>query len=279
MPEGPRQLPSKKEVMLALLQGPSVFVHLDPRVENVLVPDRLRDQPQLVLQIGRHMAVSIPDLEVSDDEVTCTLSFNRVPSWCRLPWTAIYALVSEEGPGMVWPEYVPPEVAVQMQAAARQPQRRAKPKLTRVPEPEDAARTPRQGPGIARSDAGPTQEAAAPKPADRGLRAVPNVGAQEGSAEGAPSPSEPGGPAAEAPSSSPHGGAEVVSIRPYLKPNAPNAAEPASTRPLRAAGAPESDLPGDDEPPDTPPRGPTSRPVQPQGKKRRELPPYLRVIK
>ncbi len=92
-----------------------MFVHLDPRRSGVTVPKWLSNQPQLVLQIGLNMAIPIPDLKVEDDGLTCTLSFNRSPFWCRLPWNAVYALVGEDGRGMVWPDDVPPEVALQAQ--------------------------------------------------------------------------------------------------------------------------------------------------------------------
>ena len=115
------QLPPKKEVALALLEKSSVFVHLDPRRDQVVVPPWFRKQPQLVLQIGLNLAVPIPDLELDDESVSCTLSFNRSPFFCWIPWAAIYALVGEDGRGMVWPDDIPPEVAAQAQKmAARQ---------------------------------------------------------------------------------------------------------------------------------------------------------------
>jgi hypothetical protein len=100
-------------VALALLQGPSLFIHLDPRKTEVVVPPYFKKQPQLVLQVGMNMAIPIPDLKVDDEGVSCTLSFNRRPFWCRLPWTAIYALVGEDMKGMIWPDEVPSEVAAQ----------------------------------------------------------------------------------------------------------------------------------------------------------------------
>jgi len=108
-----RPLPPKKDVALALLQGPSLFIHLDPRKTEVVVPAYFKKQPQLVLQVGMNMAIPIPDLKVDDEGVSCTLSFNRRPFWCRLPWTAIYALVGEDMKGMIWPDEVPSEVAAQ----------------------------------------------------------------------------------------------------------------------------------------------------------------------
>jgi stringent starvation protein B len=107
----PSILPPKKDVALALLDRASVFIHLDPRSDDVLVPSWLKKQPQLVLQVGRHMAVRIPDLEVVDEAVACTLSFNRSPHYCYVPWSAVYALVGEDGRGMVWPDDIPAEVS------------------------------------------------------------------------------------------------------------------------------------------------------------------------
>ncbi len=104
-------LPPKKEVAELLLEGPSVFVHLDPRLPRVHVPPHVSKQAHLVLQVGLNMAISIPDLDVGEEGITCTLSFNRAPFWCRLPWAAVFALVGEDGRGMVWPESVPPELA------------------------------------------------------------------------------------------------------------------------------------------------------------------------
>lgn len=108
-------LPPKKDVAMALLKGPSLYVHLDPRGEDAIVPKWFKKQHQLVLQIGINMAVTIPDLDVGDDGIVATLSFNRSPFWCFMPWTAIYALVGEDGRGMVWPEDVPSELTPKTQ--------------------------------------------------------------------------------------------------------------------------------------------------------------------
>ena len=77
MSDGLQKLPPKKEVAIALLEGPSMFVHLDPRRQGVVVPKHFMANPQLVLQIGLNMVIPIPDLVVDDDGITCTLSFGR----------------------------------------------------------------------------------------------------------------------------------------------------------------------------------------------------------
>ncbi|WP_156864963.1 ClpXP protease specificity-enhancing factor SspB [Pajaroellobacter abortibovis] len=107
-------LPPKKNVILALLELSTVFIHLDPRREGVAVPPWLKRQFNLVLQIGFHMPIPIPDLKIDEKGVHCTLSFQRSPFFCVLPWSSIYALVGGEGsPTMLWPEDIPPEVIAQ----------------------------------------------------------------------------------------------------------------------------------------------------------------------
>jgi len=116
------ELPPKKDVMLALLERSSVFIHLDPRREDVRVPAWFKKQPQLVLQVGLNMAVRIPDLDVGDEAVSCTLSFSRSPFFCYMPWSSVFALVSEDGKGMLWPNDIPPEVAAQQAERAQKEQ-------------------------------------------------------------------------------------------------------------------------------------------------------------
>jgi stringent starvation protein B len=112
--------------MLALLERASVFIHLDPRHDEVRVPPWFKKQPQLTLQVGLNMAVRIPDLAVEDDAVSCTLSFSRSPFFCYVPWAAVFALVGEDGKGMVWPNDVPKEVAAQQAEQAKKQEARAR---------------------------------------------------------------------------------------------------------------------------------------------------------
>lgn len=113
------RLPPKMDVLNALLEHTSVLVHLDPRPPEVLVPNWFKKQPQLALQIGLNLPLPIKDLEITEHGVSCTLSFSRTPHFCSLPWSAVYALVGENGRGMVWPDDIPPEVAVAQQQAKR----------------------------------------------------------------------------------------------------------------------------------------------------------------
>jgi stringent starvation protein B len=262
MSDSPRdKLPPKKEVALALLEGESVFIHLDPRREGVLVPKQFVKQTQLVLQVGLKLAIRIPDLHIDDEGISCTLSFNRAPFWCRMPWGSIYALVGPDGRGMLWPDDVPPEVAAQMRAGRG----------------KSAAKRPRPRLSAVRSDADDTRPDDPPSrpsldPDARTRAETGEIDAPDSSAEGRvmrrPRPRA------------------VPSPVPSL------AAVPNPPRdPRRPSLVPS---PREDDPPPrgahvkAPPRAPAPRTTGTQlgsgsgdaGKRpKRELPPYLRVVK
>jgi stringent starvation protein B len=185
-------LPPKKEVGLALLERSSVYVHLDPRRDAVVVPAWFKKQPQLVLQVGMNMPVPIPDLRLDEDGMSCTLSFNRAPFFCVVPWSSVFAMVGEDGRGMVWPDDVPAEVARQAQGRsdgasprkelpkpgvppmpreskgdgpkAKRPRKR--PSLSAVPDSDDAPPPPLKAPA-GRAAPSPVRPVVAPAPAAR----------------------------------------------------------------------------------------------------------------
>src|SRR5439155_17302728 len=99
-------------------------------------------KPQLVLQRGLNFPIPIHDLEIDETGVRCTLSFNRAPFYCVLPWSAVYALVAEDGQVTVWPSEIPSELVPQAEPATRReaPRDRAdksrgKPRISVVPPP------------------------------------------------------------------------------------------------------------------------------------------------
>jgi stringent starvation protein B len=108
----PQPLPPKKEVAHALLENSSMNVHLDPRRPNVVVPPAYRKQAQLVLQVGLNMQ---PDLLIEDEGMSCTLTFKGLRFHCVVPWASVFAMIGDDGRGMVWPDDVPAEVAQQAQ--------------------------------------------------------------------------------------------------------------------------------------------------------------------
>ncbi|MBV9945333.1 MAG: hypothetical protein JOZ69_00615, partial [Myxococcales bacterium] len=181
-------------------------------------PPWFKKQAQLVLQVGLNMQLPIPDLRLDDDGLSCTLSFNRSPFFCVVPWASVFAMVGDDGRGMVWPEDVPAEVARQAQRAVEPP-----------PPP------PKEPPKVAVAAVAREPKADPPKP--KRARKRPPLAAVEGEAS----------PESAAP-----------------KPRAAAAERPARTSPATAPRPVES--------PARASRGSVK-------KKRKELPPYLRVVK
>jgi Stringent starvation protein B len=163
--------PPKKDVALALLERSNLSVHLDPRPNAVVVPPGFKTRPQLVLQVGLNMAVPIPDLRLDDDGMSCTLSFNRTPFFCVVPWSSVFAMVGEDTQGMVWPDDVPVEVT--RGAHDRTPEdaaRRPPPKAALVRETKAEVSKPkraRKRPALAAVPNGADTESGEPRPARR----------------------------------------------------------------------------------------------------------------
>jgi stringent starvation protein B len=213
--------PPKKEVALALLERSSILVHLDPRLEPVAVPAWFKKQPQLVLQVGLNMPVPIPDLRLDDDGMSCTLSFNRSPFFCVVPWSSVFAMVGEDGRGMVWPDDVPADVARQAQV-----------RPVEAPAPARKEPAPRPAPGRERVAA---KAAASDAPKPKRSRKRPALAAVPDGDAAVPTKTGTSARAAAAP------------VRP--------AVTPIGAPPARSNGAARS------------------------SSKKRELPPYLRVVK
>ena len=104
--------PPKQQAFLALLKEGSTSLHLDARRPGVVVPEAFRSEAHLMLQYGYDLAIPIPDLEVDEYGVRATLSFSRTPHLTVIPWTAVYAIASVDGRGVLYPEDVPGDVSV-----------------------------------------------------------------------------------------------------------------------------------------------------------------------
>lgn len=255
------RLPPKKDVALALLEQASMYIHLDPRAESVQVPAWFKKQPQLVLQVGLNMAVPIPDLHVDEQGLSCTLSFNRSPFYCMIPWRAVFALVGEKGQAMVWAEDVPAEVAAQAQAQ-KQPER-PRAHLRSVPEGEGA---PAAAPSPAAEKA-PEPAPAAPKKAAKKAKAAPKDSSAETAAKRAAKAAPKAKPAAKKAPAAKVGAAKKPSV-PKAEPKHPQA-QPALKQPAAKAAVAAKHV---DKPNSARGAGESTKP-------KRELPPYLRVVK
>jgi stringent starvation protein B len=108
----PEERPSKRDAFAAFLREGWVSLHLDARRPGVVVPPAFSSEPHLVLQYGRNMPIPIPDLEVTDEGVSATLSFSRAPHRTHVPWSAIYVVACTDGRGILYYEDVPQEVSL-----------------------------------------------------------------------------------------------------------------------------------------------------------------------
>jgi stringent starvation protein B len=104
--------PPKPQAFLALLKEGWTSLHLDARRPGVIVPEGFRGDAHLVLQYGHDLPIPIPDLDVDDYGVRATLSFSRMPQLTMIPWSAVYAVVSTDGRGVLYEEDVPGDVSV-----------------------------------------------------------------------------------------------------------------------------------------------------------------------
>jgi stringent starvation protein B len=249
----PQPLPPKKEVALALLERSRVHVHLDPRKDGVTVPVGFRKQAQLVLEIGLNMPVPIPDLRVDDDSMTCTLSFSRTPFYCLVPWPAVFAMVGDDGRGMVWPEDVPPEIQAQATQAA-QASRPAEPEAPR-PRIVSSKRAHMEAVPNAKSTGSGKNEKS-----DRSDRAEKADKPEEKKAR---KPSRSKRPRVVAVESEPERPVLVALPQPQPQP------QDQQRRGPRAVPSAKKRTPA--------PAAPARKPAP--GKAKRELPPYLRVVK
>ena len=255
------RLPPKKDVALALLEQASMYIHLDPRAESVRVPSSFKNQPQLVLQVGLNMAVAIPDLHVDEQGLSCTLSFNRTPFFCMIPWPAVFALVGENGQAMVWAEDVPAEVAAQAQA--QKAPEKPRPHLRSVGEGERAKEPAAQAepaPAPEKKAAGKAAGKGSSKIATAKVGSKPKAEAKSATPKsvktsGKSSSKAAKGPGDAMPEKKPAAAAPVAKPEPAAARHTASAKKPATAKPEAA------------------------RPATEMGKAKRELPPYLRVVK
>lgn len=118
----PVATPPKREFVEELIGRGAVLLHIDARNDAVMVPDHLRGDPKLVLRFGYGLSPAIVDLHIDEEAISGTLTFGGSPFHCVLPWSSIYATVSEvDQQAMVWPDDVPTAVLESLQEAPREP--------------------------------------------------------------------------------------------------------------------------------------------------------------
>lgn len=100
----------KRRQLLDMLTDGLVMLHLDPRVEGVIVPEQFAKDSALRLNIAYQF--KLPALDIGAEGVYAVLSFNRKNFACTVPWPSIFAMTKPHAghDGVVWPHSVPPEL-------------------------------------------------------------------------------------------------------------------------------------------------------------------------
>jgi stringent starvation protein B len=95
--EGENQ--EKKKHLLRLLESGTVMMFIDSRMEEVLIPDDHKNNPQLALNLDYRF--DVPDLNITNEKIEVTLSFNQIKHYCEIPFKSIYAIRCEEAEEVV----------------------------------------------------------------------------------------------------------------------------------------------------------------------------------
>jgi stringent starvation protein B len=123
------KLPNKLELFNLMLTKGTIFVHLVGN-QCTFLPEDLQLKEQVVLQFG--LNIPIPDLMVSEQGVSGTLSFKGKPQYVMVPWHAVFALVGEDTRGVVFPEEMTDSVKAEMTAMTSKPQIKPVPALEKT---------------------------------------------------------------------------------------------------------------------------------------------------
>lgn len=94
-----------------------VMVTLDARRPGVSVPTRFAEDPQLNLDFS--VRFGLADFAFDARGVRASLSFQRQPFFCDLPWSAVYALYSHvDNERLTWARSLPREILDQLPEAS-----------------------------------------------------------------------------------------------------------------------------------------------------------------
>lgn len=165
----------KRKLFAALLQEGVTALHLDPRRPGVIVPGRFGSQGWLVLNYS--FRYGIADFRFTDQEVEASLSFGGQPFYCRVPWTAVFAITDNSRQrGRIWHDEVPADVDSAIGSGqAKAPTPRGAPRrngLTALPvRSADKQATGRPIP-LRPAEAVPPEPATAKPPRRPGLRLI-----------------------------------------------------------------------------------------------------------
>jgi hypothetical protein len=109
--------PQKYAVFSRFIQKGKVMVTLDARRPGVSVPRHFAEEQQLNLDFSERFR--LVDFMYDERGVRASLSFNRQPFFCDVPWSAVYALYSHvDNERLTWARSLPQEILEQLPEAS-----------------------------------------------------------------------------------------------------------------------------------------------------------------
>lgn len=165
------ELSSPKDVLLHLLDEGMVMLHINAKHEDVIVPSYLKDDVHLRLNLSYRFR--LPDLQIDDEMISATLSFQKQPFRCCIPFVALWGLSQPHDPEnlIIFPDALPIEMlALALQAQQEGQEEEDAPTSSETSSTEPTATNPEVAPAIAAQPAPtlalqPKHKKAAPKPA------------------------------------------------------------------------------------------------------------------
>lgn len=147
--------PNKQELLEGLLGRGMIMVTLDARSAGVDVPSRFHGDPRLSLNLSYRFGLP---LEVNAWGIRATLTFGGVSHDCKIPWSAVYQVLSHvTREQFLFPENIPADLleldaeAPEKDEEGAQKPPRGRPRLTVVPAQGDDRSE--EAPAPARKDA------------------------------------------------------------------------------------------------------------------------------
>ena len=89
-----KQNTEKRKLFEFLLEKGIAYLHFDPRVNGVRVPDNCRNQEFLALSFSYRYHVT--DFAINEENVISSLTFQGIPFQCIVPWNAVYAIADAQ---------------------------------------------------------------------------------------------------------------------------------------------------------------------------------------
>ena len=84
--------PLLRNAFETLWQGSGVRVAIDPKHDQVIIPNYLTAEPAIILDYDPDAIVPINDLRTDEEGITATLSFDRTPCQTFVPWKAVIGI-------------------------------------------------------------------------------------------------------------------------------------------------------------------------------------------